>query len=132
MGKLFLLALVALGAALYFPDTRAKLIDKLDPVIQPALGPLRMASTREELRQIAQDLQGHERLTDKVPSNGEMFRKWLYDQYATPDNYQDSWGSEFRYKVSKDSFAVISPGPDRTPNTADDLSVSRARFRKGT
>lgn len=132
MGKLFLLFLVALGAALYFPDTRAKLIDRLDPVIQPALGPLRAGSTREELRQIAQDLQGYERLTDKVPTNGEAFRKWLYDQYATASNYQDSWGSEFRYRVSQDSFAVVSPGPDRTLNTGDDLSVSRVRFRKGT
>lgn len=129
MGKLFLLALVVFGAALYFPETRARLIEKLDPVIQPALGPIRAGSTKEELRQIAQDLQGHERLYDRLPVNEELFRKWLYNQYAAPSNYQDSWGTEFGFRLWPDSFAVVSAGPDRTFNTGDDLSVTRARSR---
>ncbi len=131
MGRLFVIALVAFGAALYFPETRASVIERLDPIIQPALGPIRVGSTKEELRQIAQDLQGYERLYDKVPSNPESFRQWLFSQYALPSNYQDSWGSEFFYKVWPDSFGVVSAGPDRAANTDDDLMVTRRRNRPG-
>lgn len=131
MGKLFLLALVVFGAALYFPETRARLIERLDPIIQPALGPIRVGSTREELRQIAQDLQGHERLYDRLPVNDELFRQWLYNQYVAPSNYQDSWGSGFGFSLWPDSFAVLSAGPDRIFNTEDDLRVTRPRSRRG-
>lgn len=131
MGKLFLLALVVFGAALYFPETRARLIHRLDPIIQPALAPIRAGSTREELRQIAQDLQGHERLYDRLPANTELFRQWLYNQYVAPSNYQDSWGSEFGFAIFPDSFAVVSAGPDRSFNTGDDLRVTRPRARPG-
>jgi hypothetical protein len=131
VGKLFLLALVVLGAGLYFPETRARLIDRLDPIIQPALAPIRAGSTREELRQIAQDLQGHERLYDRLPANAELFRQWLYNQYVAPSNYQDSWGSEFGFAIFPDSFSVVSAGPDRSFNTGDDLRVTRPRARKG-
>lgn len=131
MGRLFVLALIALGAALYFPNTRATVIERLDPIIQPALGPLRVGSTKEELRQIANDLQGYERLYDKVPSNPDAFRQWLYSQYAAPSNYVDSWGTEFYFKIWPDSFGVVSAGPDRVPNTEDDLTVARPRSRPG-
>ena len=131
MGRLFLLLLVVLGGALYFPETRANLIQTVGPIIEPALGPIRLRETQAELKKIAEDLQGHERFYDKVPTNPDMFRGWLYNQYAAPSNYQDSWGREFGYKVWPDSFAILSAGPDGTFNSPDDLRATKRRLRPG-
>ena len=131
MGKLFLLLLVVLGAALYFPETRADLIARVEPVIEPALGPIRLRETQAELKKIAEDMSRHERLYDRVPTNPDMFRSWLYTQYVAPSNYEDAWGREFSYKIWPDSFAILSSGPDKTWNTPDDLSSARERVRPG-
>ncbi|MGI9625864.1 MAG: hypothetical protein ACR2QM_03435 [Longimicrobiales bacterium] len=131
MGKLFLFMLVVLGAALYFPDSRARLVSRVEPLIEPALAPIRLRETKSELKKIAQDLQGYERFYDKVPTNDDMFRNWLYNQYLAPSNYQDSWGREFGYRVWPDSFAIVSAGPDQNFMTADDMMVATRRNRPG-
>ena len=127
MGRLFLLGLVALGAALYFPDTRAQLLDVAAPYVEPLVRPIKVSSTKEELRQISVDLAGSERLYGKMPRDAGAFQNWLHNQYATEDNTQDAWGGSYLYQLWPDSFAISSAGPDLTERTDDDLQVVRPR-----
>ncbi len=45
-------------------------------------------------------------------------------QFLTLTSTTDPWGQTLRYTTSGFGFTVTSNGPDRTPSTADDLSVS--------
>lgn len=130
MGRLFLLLMVVLGAALYFPESRERLINRVEPLLGPVLEPLHVSSTTEEMRQIARDLQEHERLYRRIPEDPTAFRSWMLDQYATETNYHDSWGRVYDYQLWPDSFAVRSDGPDGSPRTVDDLHVTRPRISR--
>ena len=127
MGRLLLLLLVVLGGALYFPETRARLLDRVQPLTEPLMRPIKVGSTREELRQVGRDLAEVERRFGRIPRDRDAFRDWLYDQYATEENIRDSWGGVYGYQLWPDSFAIRSDGPDGTERTGDDIVVVRPR-----
>ena len=54
--KLFLVLLLALGAALYFPDSRAWVLDKAKPVVDPML----RTATQSEMDKIVTAMQHHD------------------------------------------------------------------------
>lgn len=123
MGKLILIALVGLGAALYFPDTRASIMEQVVPAVEPALAPIRLRQTKGRLKTIAKDLTGYGRLYDKLPPDQEGFQRWLFGQYAAPSSYEDSWQQSFQYTLGGgEGFLVRSAGPDLTFGTEDDLT----------
>ena len=95
MFRLFLLIIFGLVAAMYFPDSRAMLLDKGAP--DGRFG----------------------RLPDR-----RQFPTWLDDQYSGGAN-RDSWGNAYEYLPGRRDFQLRSYGPDRIRSTEDDLVVTR-------
>ena len=116
MGKIILVILVALAAALYFESSRAVILEKAKPVVDPYL----VMATRSEMEKIAQDLAIHQRENfGRIPDR-RTFPDWLEGMYAGGAS-EDSWGSPYEYSVGRDSFYLRSPGPDRLRSTEDDI-----------
>jgi hypothetical protein len=122
MGKLILLAIIALAAALYFPESRAVLIEKGEPVLRPLLE----WNAEREIEEIVSSLQRMEEVERRLPTASREYVRWLEENY-TSDAATDPWGTVYGYELQKDSFAVISSGPDREMRTADDLRDVRIR-----
>ncbi|MDT8341703.1 MAG: hypothetical protein RQ751_09350 [Longimicrobiales bacterium] len=122
MGRVFLVALAALAAAFYFDGSRAWLLNKGKPVIDPYF----VMATRSEMEKIAQDLQIWERENFGRLPDERGFRDWLERNYAGGAGV-DSWGSGYRYTLGRDSFYIRSPGPDAVRGTEDDIVEARPR-----
>ena len=122
MFKVILFLLVAFGASLYFPESRAKVVEAAEPVLTPML----TWSTKGEMRKITRDLETFERSWSSLPS-GEKFGDWLSQKYHSESGRTDSWGNEYSLEVWADSFAVVSPGLDGQLGTPDDLQASKPR-----
>lgn len=121
MGKLILLVIVALGVGLYFPESRAVLFEKGEPVLRPVL----QWSAQREIEQIVSSLQDMENVERRLPERRE-YVGWLGETF-TSDAARDPWGSPYGYELQADSFAIVSSGPDREPGTADDIRDVRVR-----
>jgi hypothetical protein len=121
MGKLFLIAIVGLGAAMYFPDTRASVLEKGEPVLRPMF----IWNAEREMEEIISGLQQMENVERRLPEKGEWI-SWIENRYAG-DASRDPWGNLYAYEVMDDSFAVASNGPDREMKTEDDIRDVRVR-----
>lgn len=115
--------LIALGAALYFPESRAVVLDASEPVLNPVL----RWSTRGEMRTIAGDLETQSQTGRNFPTDQEAFVEWMDRNYQGVTSTLDSWGSTYTLRLSADSFEVVSPGPDGEPGTGDEVIVGGAR-----
>lgn len=122
MFKVILFLLVALGAALYFPESRVVVLDTAAPVLNPVFE----WSTKGEMRKITRDLATFERSWESLPSPN-AFPDWLSKKYHSDAAFKDSWGHPYTLQAGPDSFSVVSPGIDGMPNTPDDLRVSEQR-----
>lgn len=122
-GKLLLVALIALGVAMYMPDSRTWILERAEP----ALTPVFRWQTNSELEKIARDLQMYERENmGRLPAEG-LFLRWLENRYQGDDPTTDSWGNTYSLLARSDSFRVVSYGPDGVQGTPDDLTVVRPR-----
>ena len=122
MIRLVLLVLLGVAVWSYFPETRVYVAD----VARPVLTPVFRWQTTQELTQIAHELQLHERENlGRIP-DGRRFKTWL-EQSFTGDAILDAWGTPYSLEVQRDSFAIVSWGPDGLPDTADDMEVGRRR-----
>jgi len=122
--KLILLGVLWLAVTLYFPDSRQWLLG----IVRPVWSPVVRWNAKEEMKQMGKDVVANEALTGKLP-DGQAWQSWLDYRYATDEMKQDPWGSTYRLKVSADSVAIVSSGPDRAPGTDDDFQVSEPRQR---
>jgi hypothetical protein len=123
MTRLALLVLLALSTWLYFPETRAMLLDVAEPVVLPLV----RWGVEDEMAQIARNAVDHERLTGQLPG-GSAWLDWLQYRYASQEARTDPWGTTYQFASSKDSVWVLSYGPDRTRDTEDDFTVSAPRL----
>ena len=121
MGRLMLLIILGLAAGMYFPDSRAVLLDKGEPVLRPML----VWNAEREIEKIISEVQQTENVEMRLPAKGEWVR-WVEANFAG-DGSRDPWGSVYLYEIQDDSFAVISNGPDRIRKTADDIRDVRVR-----
>ena len=61
-------------------------------------------------------------------SHGELHQQTVFDAIAraATDRHRvknrDPWGSTYRFRRGSEGIAVLSNGPDRKPQTADDLT----------
>lgn len=124
MTKLLLLIVLAALTWVYFPETRAIVLDLAAPIAVP----LARWSTEEEMAQVARNVVDQERLTGSLPM-GSAWLDWLRVRYASPDATRDPWGSTYQLAATKDSVWILSFGPDRTRGTADDFRVASSRNR---
>lgn len=121
MSRLLLLIVLGIVAAFYFPDSRAMLLEKGAPVIDPFLS----MATNSEMDRIANDLMAYRRENFGRLPGRRQFATWLDDQYAGGAN-RDSWGNAYEYALGRDAFEIRSYGPDRIRQTEDDIVVTRS------
>lgn len=124
MSRLFWLALIALGVALYFPESRGWLMEKAQPVINPVL----RTATLSEMERIVGDL--HTSATEnfgRYPEPRE-FARWVERRYT--GGATDSWDNAYELEdLRRDGrMQLRSWGPDRLRGTEDDILVE---FRRG-
>ena len=105
MGKLILLIIIGLAVGMYFPDSRAVIMDKGEPVLRPML----VWNAQREIEKIVLEVQQNEQVELRLPSRRGWVR-WVEDHFAG-DGARDPWGNFYRYEIQEDSFAVISNGP---------------------
>ena len=121
MGKLILLIILGLAAGMYFPDTRAVLLEKGEPMLRPVF----VWSAEREIEEIIRGLQQMENVARRLPERREWVT-WIEARYAG-DASHDPWGNVYQLEVQEDSFAVISYGPDWEMKTGDDIRDVRVR-----
>lgn len=121
MGRLILLLILGFVAAMYFPDSRAMLLEKGEPLLRPVL---RWSAIRE-MEEIARGVQTHENSYRALPARREWIA-WIEERYAG-NAARDPWGNLYQLEVQEDSFAILSFGPDRVQKTEDDLRQTRVR-----
>lgn len=119
--------LVALGVALYIDSSRAVIVEKAKPFLDPYF----VMATTSEMDKIAEDLQLYERENFGRLPEQKRFAEWVDRQYAGGGSI-DSWGSPYEYTLARDSFYLRSPGPDGLRVTGDDIVDSRPRSGSGT
>lgn len=122
MSRLLLLVILAVLTWLYFPETRAMVMDVAEPVVLPIM----QWSMEEEMATVGRNAVDHERLTGELPA-GSAWLEWLEYRYVSEESRTDPWGSTYQIEASKDSVWTLSYGPDRTRGTPDDFRVSTPR-----
>lgn len=123
MNRIVLVVLVAAATWLYFfPAARVFGADATRPVLEPVF----RWQARQEMTSIAHELQLYERENlGRIP-DARRFQTWLESSFAG-NATMDSWGTPYSLRLSRDSFAIESWGPDRTYDTADDMHLARRR-----
>jgi hypothetical protein len=116
LGKLFLILVLVLGAALYFPQTRPVLMDLLNPLLNPVF----VWQTKSEMDKVVRELGTMDREGRRLPQPGEEFQRWMERNFQG-GRVVDSWGRPYTLRVWLDSLAVVSSGPDIELGTADDI-----------
>lgn len=116
MGKIILILLILLGAALYFPQTRPATIGILGPVINPVL----TWQTKGEMDRIVRELKALDRQGSNLPAPGLSFQNWM-ERVFMGGARTDAWGVEYTLKVWRDSVGIVSNGPDQEIGTYDDI-----------
>lgn len=122
MTRLILLVIFGIVAMAYFPESRVVLVEAVEPAITP---PLRW-HTHNEMQRVVRLLKFHEEEHfGRLPESGH-FQDWLA---STLDfgGATDPWGGQYVLYEKSDSFAVVSFGPDRLPNTDDDLRMATVK-----
>lgn len=124
MTRLILMIVLGIVAMAYFPESREVLVKATEPVITP---PLRW-HTSHELERIVRELRLYEGEHMGELPEARRFPDWLV---STLDfgAATDPWGSRYVLYERRDSFAVVSFGPDQLPETADDLRVAAVKAR---
>ena len=119
-GKLFLLALAALGIMMAVPSTRTVLEDRARPVTDN----LKAKLVPRRLEVMADQLEVRVGRGESFPSNWEG---WLRRDFSGAP--EDPWGAIYYFRTGRSSFTVGSKGPDGEPNTQDDIKVERRLAR---
>jgi len=116
LAKFFILLILLLGAAFYFPQTRPMMLDVLVPVLNPVLS----WQTKGEIAQINRELQTLYRTGQSLPARGEPFQEWMFRNFQGGSSL-DAWGNTYSLNLWTDSVGVVSRGPDLEINTPDDI-----------
>ena len=124
MGKFFILIILVLGAAFYFPQSRPVMLEVLGPVLNPVL----TWQTEGEITQITRELQMLSRTGQPLPGRGGAFQDWMNRNFQGGSSL-DSCGNTYSLRVWTDSVGVVSRGPDLEINTPDDIVQSVGIFR---
>ena len=117
LAKIILILLVLFGAALYAPQTRPYMVEKLSPVVNPVLG----WQTKGEMNRIVRQLQSRIEEGSSLPEPGDAFNHWM-DRRFVGGARVDAWGGPYSLRIKRDSVLIVSNGPDQEMGTFDDIS----------
>ncbi|MDT8368812.1 MAG: hypothetical protein RQ745_06365 [Longimicrobiales bacterium] len=120
--RIVVLLIVAFLVALYFPESRATIVEHAGPVVDPVL----RLSTEREMNRIANDLKTYQRENFERLPGERQFSDWIEGQYSGGGEL-DAWGAPYEYRLEDDKFTLRSPGPDGLRATPDDIVVTRPR-----
>ncbi len=123
IGRLLLVLVLVLGVGLYLPESRAMLGEWVRPLTVPAYRWM----TAQELKQIAIDFEIYLGGRGFEPIGRGEFDVWLDDRYPQARSRVDSWDTRYTVEVTRSGFTVRSAGPDRTPDTPDDILAEGTR-----
>lgn len=126
MAKVVLVALVLFALSLAIPQTRPTVIEHSEPVLYPVF----MWQVNSEMERIGSEVTSFENQYYKLPTSSSKFPGWLASRFKEEKARTDSWGTEYRFKIWPDSFAIISAGPDREHATDDDIQHALPRLEQ--
>ncbi len=121
MGRVILMIILGVSAAMYFPDSRQAIIDRAMPVLTPIL----TRAANNEMRTITDELLDYDQIGRELPSR-RLWLKWLNENFPGESSI-DPWGNVYQYYPWADSLALISYGADKARGTEDDIQLVRAR-----
>jgi len=120
---IFLLALI-----MGIPPLRQKagavavpVLEKLGPVGAVVVNPIKKMGAKSKVKHIASLLDSDLQQGRKVPTERD-FLTWL-QRRSQDEKGADPWGQPFWMKDTAKKIVVGSSGPDRKPDTADDLTA---------
>jgi len=89
--------------------------------------------TTAEMRTLATAIEAfrRERGTYVVADNNSALVDQLAPAYLSPIIRIDAWSSEFDYKGTASSYRLASYGPDRKPNTGDEIVIENGQLVTG-
>lgn len=122
MARLLVLSLLCLLAWYHLPEPRMI----LEGASASLMDPVTRWDAHEEMERIGRNVVAHERLTGDIPTEA-TWHAWLEARYEGDGAERDGWGSTYELRVWSDSVGVVSLGPDRLPDTDDDLQVVTPR-----
>lgn len=120
---LIILLVGALGVGLYLPDSRALILARAEPLLEPVY----QWTTERELLEMGRTLSSY--VTGR---NDGSFRRrdldsWLDSEYPQRADRVDSWGTPYVAEVNSSTVQVQSAGPDRVFGTPDDILSEEPR-----
>lgn len=120
MGRLTILLLLLLIAAVVNPTLRAQAAPYAQPHVERALSPFYQWQVRHRLGEIARAIQESVARGMELPNSGELSR-FLQSYYGDDTANLDPWGMPFF--VSRDGLGirVVSAGRDGAIGTIDDM-----------
>jgi hypothetical protein len=118
--RIFIVLIVALAVGLYFPGSRAVIVEYSSPIVNPYL---RM-QTESEMQDIADELKSYQRENFEQLPTERVFEDWMAPRF--PDNGSlDGWGNPYEYRLERTRLVLVSWGPDGERDSADDIYVDR-------
>lgn len=120
MGRLPLLLLLLLIAAIVNPGLRARAEPYARPHVDRALSPFYEWSVRHRLGEISRALQERRARGFQHPNSGEL-SGFLQDFYRDPAAHMDPWGMPFYMSQDGQSVRVVSAGRDGVFGSLDDV-----------
>ncbi|MEJ2187335.1 MAG: hypothetical protein P8Z36_15595 [Gemmatimonadota bacterium] len=133
MKKLFVALVIVVAALSAFPSLRARAAPQLAPLwhdvrrllkkpLRPFVTPVQKQHANSEVLEIMRALKESVFRDARVPRTGD-FTRWVNARNLTDHNGLDPWGKPYTLLQSRDTLYVVSPGPDTTLNTADDIKA---------
>ncbi|HET6230120.1 MAG TPA: type II secretion system protein GspG [Longimicrobiaceae bacterium] len=116
MGKFFLLLLLAIGVVAISRPLR----ERVKPHVQFALNPAYSWSARNEVNELAQDVETEKTLGHSVPTP-QAFPAFVHQQNPSEGGELDPWGNPYYLQATRTTYAVGSNGADGVQGTADDI-----------
>ena len=115
MSRIVWILVFLVGAVLFVKPLR----DRARPQIEFALNPIYRYDAKNEVNSISRVLERAQSEGAPLPKPRD-FQRFLAEREG-PDAALDPWGQPFMLRRQRRSFLVASSGPDRKPNTADDI-----------
>lgn len=117
----WILLLGLLGfAALINPTMRARAEPYARPHIDRVLSPVYEYSVGVRVKDIARRLQEATAQGDEMPTSAEL-SNFVVGYYQGVDADTDPWGVRYFLRGNGSRYHVVSAGPDRIPDTEDDI-----------
>ena len=82
--------------------------------------------TQDEMEQIVRDLRTYEQEHYNQLPDSREWPEWLARNYQGGEA-TDAWGSQYHFMIQRDSFLIVSYGPDKVYGTDDDVRTGGLR-----